>query len=607
MLGFHNSKSWNVPQEVPKSLFYDVGILGSPTQQEGEDNLDLEVNPSTAEQVATGIGSNEGFGEFGSKSAPSTPRLIPGDDLVFSHRAKSKTLEQPGAQKRRKRLPEYVTFSRGSSKGLSVSNPSFNDMESEKKRDLMERRFTHSKDSSEAAQLRNKLSIYSMYGLPRLSRDIRMFWEIREGNETSIRLENSWRDIVRGHENMSRKYSHQQEAVWELLCTELSYMKKLRIMTDLVICTLINLHDAKFLTEIHPEYLFSNIPHIIRAHRSFWQEVISPVLEQARRSRQPFDPVSFYDGFQTFPERFSAYIHYCLEVKKKMEFARVQYKNNELFRVFVSWVEKHKQSHRLRLSDMLMRPHQRITKYSLLLKAILKRTEDPTSREALNNMTSSVEHFLQHINTQMQRGEDYEKLRATMDRIGAYDVLEFSSEEIEKKVKAFSSLDLTCPILGVAPHNIRQLLKEGPLKMKEGREAKTEVHGFLFTDTFIITKMHRKTELAKVVRSPLMLDKIVVFPLKDTSTFLLIYLNEFRCVALALSFQCTSSDACKEWMDKFTRVLDSLKTLKVEEARRQEQERRTLLGSDSQNDLATLDTRSLSRWSDDAAQDTSEV
>ncbi|KAJ1122512.1 hypothetical protein NDU88_000998 [Pleurodeles waltl] len=507
-----------------------------------------------------------------------------------------------GPQKRRKRLPDYVTFSRATSKTLILTPVSINDVE--KKKDSVERKINNRKDSNEASRLRNKLSNYSMYGLPRLSRDIRLHWEIREGNETSIRLENSWRDIVKGHENMSRKYSHQQEAVWELLCTELAYMKKLRIITDLVICTLINLHDANFLTEIQPENLFSNIPHIIRAHRFFWQEVIAPVLELARRTRQPFDPMSFQEGFQTFPERFKAYIHYCLEVKKKMEFARMQYKDNELFRVFVSWVEKHKQSHRLRLSDMLMRPHQRITKYTLLLKAILKRTEDTATREALNNMVSSVEQFLQNINTQMQRGEDYDKLRSTMDRIGAYDILEPGSDEIEKKVKAYTTLDLTCPIHGVAPHNIRQLLKEGPLKMKEGKEAKMEVHGLLFTDTFLIAKMHRKSELAKVVRSPIMLDKAVVQPLRDPSSFLLIYLNEFGCVALALSFQCASAELCKEWMDKFTSAQESLKALKAEEIRRQDQERRTLfLSSDFQNDLVTLDNSSLSRWSDDAAQD----
>ncbi|XP_030071472.1 pleckstrin homology domain-containing family G member 5-like [Microcaecilia unicolor] len=106
------------------------------------------------------------------------------------------------------------------------------------------------KQSDKTEELKKKLAFYSMFGLPRLSRDLRMFWEIREGNETSIRLESSWRDIVKGHESISRKNSHQQEAIWELLCTELSYMKKLRIITDLFICGLLNLHSSGFLNEV---------------------------------------------------------------------------------------------------------------------------------------------------------------------------------------------------------------------------------------------------------------------------------------------------------------------------------------------------------------------
>ncbi|XP_030044524.1 pleckstrin homology domain-containing family G member 5-like [Microcaecilia unicolor] len=104
--------------------------------------------------------------------------------------------------------------------------------------------------SDKTEELKKKLAFYSMFGLPLLSRDLRMFWEIREGNETSIRLESSWRDIVKGHESISRKNSHQQEAIWELLCTELSYMKKLRIITDLFICGLLNLHSSGFLNEV---------------------------------------------------------------------------------------------------------------------------------------------------------------------------------------------------------------------------------------------------------------------------------------------------------------------------------------------------------------------
>lgn len=43
-----------------------------------------------------------------------------------------------------------------------------------------------------------------------------------------------------------------------------------------------------------------------------------------------------------------------------------------------------------------------------------------------------MESFLQHINKQVRQGEDQENLVAAAQRIGPYEVLEPSSEEMEK-------------------------------------------------------------------------------------------------------------------------------------------------------------------------------
>lgn len=43
-----------------------------------------------------------------------------------------------------------------------------------------------------------------------------------------------------------------------------------------------------------------------------------------------------------------------------------------------------------------------------------------------------MESFLQHINGQVRRGEEQESLMAVAQRIGPYEALEPSSEEVEK-------------------------------------------------------------------------------------------------------------------------------------------------------------------------------
>lgn len=58
-------------------------------------------------------------------------------------------------------------------------------------------------------------------------------------------------------------------------------------------------HAAKFcsLLQVSAETLFGNVPSLIRAHRSFWEEVLGPTLGKTRASGQPLDPVSLQDGF----------------------------------------------------------------------------------------------------------------------------------------------------------------------------------------------------------------------------------------------------------------------------------------------------------------------
>ncbi|XP_029436682.1 pleckstrin homology domain-containing family G member 6 [Rhinatrema bivittatum] len=593
---FNSSKSWNVPHELINAAdLHGVEGREQSLRQRSKEAMHLEGSDCLPGMVALHVETYE-------SSDPSRPLRDPCNHSVNGSSV-NKSIHQKVPQKRRKRLPDYVTFSKSSARTFSLPSLVSSDAELEKKRDSLERETSNSK-SGKVEELRKKLAFYSMFGLPRLSRDMRMFWEIREGNETSIRLENSWRDIIQGHETMSRKCSHQQEAIWELLYTELSYMKRLRVITDLFICGLLNLHNAGFLNEMHPELLFSNIPEIIRAHRSFWQEVMSPALEHSRRTGQKFNPLRFKEGFLAFSIHFDSYVTYCLEVKKKMEFVRHEFSDNELFKLFVSWVEKHKQSHRLLLSDMLMKPHQRITKYPLLLKAILKRTEDSQGRDALTSMISSVEMFLQYINAQMQHGEDYEKLLFTLGRIGSYEVLEPASEEIEKNLKPFSRLDLTVPVTGAGPQCVRCLLKEGSLKMKEGKEGKLDVHCFLFIDVFLITKMQKKSELSKVIRPPLLAERIVCRALRDPNSFLLIYLNEFRCASVALSFQCSNPSSCKDWIQKILKAQDTLKNLKSEESLRHEKEIQALYMSiDPQSRPSPSSSPILSHQNDDSTED----
>lgn len=61
-----------------------------------------------------------------------------------------------------------------------------------------------------------------------------------------------------------------------------------------------------------------------------------------------------------------------------------------VFVFYFQWCETQKECNRLKLLDILVKPMQRLTKYSLLLKAILKHTVNPNHKEILANMVSSL-------------------------------------------------------------------------------------------------------------------------------------------------------------------------------------------------------------------------
>uniref|UniRef100_A0A3P9AB07 DH domain-containing protein n=1 Tax=Esox lucius TaxID=8010 RepID=A0A3P9AB07_ESOLU len=309
------------------------------------------------------------------------------------------------------------------------------------------------------------------------------------------------------HSNVSTQ-RHQQEALWELVHTELTYINKLTIVTDLVMAALINLHQHGFLSEVTPEQLFSNLSSILSAHRLFWQEVIYPMLLEVRRTGKPFDPlvVGFINWSLTEHKQYSRPPRYIL---------------NECghpfrcFSVCPQWLESHPQCERMRLGDMQAKPHQRITKYPLLLKAILKNTQDPHTQNVLRGMLASVNGFLESINSYLRLKDEELALSLSAQKIEGYSTMEGMSEEIDKHVKEFCRFDLTCPVRGVGPGVIRKLLLEETLKIRGRKDNKLEVIALLFSDVLLVTKAQKKAERLKVVHPPLALDRVRCVALKD--------------------------------------------------------------------------------------------
>ncbi|XP_059195094.1 pleckstrin homology domain-containing family G member 5 [Centropristis striata] len=402
---------------------------------------------------------------------------------------------------------------------------------------------------------------------------VNLKWRWKEESQGAT-LEKNWTDLVHSHSTMSKMQRHQQEALWEFVHTELTYINKLIIIKDLVIAALVNLHQHGFLLEVTPELLFSNLTSILTAHQLFWQEVIYPMLEEVRRTGMPFDPMMLEAGCLQFPERFSSYQHYCWEEENNLEFTRRQMESNPHFLTYVQWVETHPQCERMRLGDMQAKPHQRITKYPLLLKAVLKTTQDPPLQHTLRGMLSSVNSFLESINDYLKLKDEELALTISAQRVEGYEV-EVINEEIDKHVREICRFDLTCPIRGVRPEVVRKLLLEENLKIRGRKDSKLEVVALLFSDVLLMTKVQKKGERLKVVRPPLALDRTYCIALKDGCSFVLVEVGELQSAMNVYIFAASTSESCSTWVSTILQAKETLRNLRQTENNRQLENWRT--------------------------------
>ncbi|XP_077576546.1 uncharacterized protein plekhg6 [Stigmatopora nigra] len=385
-------------------------------------------------------------------------------------------------------------------------------------------------------------------------------WRWREEKGGSS-LERHWTEIVNSHASMSRMQKHQQEAMWEFIVTELNYINKLTIIKDLVIAALVNVRFRGFLDEVTPELLFSNLSEILDAHQLFWKEVIFPMLEQVRSTGKPFNPLKMEAGFLQFSENLTPYLHYCAQQENSLEFAREQMESNPQFATYVLWVETHPQCSRMRIGDMQAKPHQRITKYPLILKALLKTTQDPRAQLGLRGMLSSMNGFLESINEYLKLKDEDAALAISAQRLDGYEV-EGINEEIDKHVQDICQFDLTSPMRGVGCGVVRKLLLEENLKIRGRKDSKLEVVALLFSDVLLVTKVQKKGERLKVLRPPLALDRIYCIALKDNCSFLLVEVGELRCPVNVDMFTASTCESCSNWVSTIHQAKETLRNLR---------------------------------------------
>ncbi|XP_017841758.1 pleckstrin homology domain-containing family G member 5 isoform X3 [Drosophila busckii] len=410
------------------------------------------------------------------------------------------------------------------------------------------------------SQLYELLSNYTKNGVPQRSAGFN--FEHPSLSDSLAYLHNvskSWRDFIEC-KSMSENEIKIQTAIWELVTTEIYYIHALQTVTDLFLACLEAVQEEGLLTEVDQHKLFSNVRSVCEANIKFWTLWLYPMVANSIVTHEPLRCGFFLDGFIAFASIFAPYKVYCAEQSTCQFYCKELNQNNALFTAYLAWCESQKMCNRLRLADIVVRPMQRLTKYSLLLAAIKKHMSDVEEIEAIDVMIHSVENFVFSVNNHLTMRQESERLKGVMARIESYDVLDSNNEVLDKLIKQHSQMfDLCAPMPGCPAYHVRHLFMEGDHKFKD-TFGKSDVHCFLLTDILLVCKaMAKKGQGAlKVIRQPFLTDHLIVH-LSNNNTLNCVYLNEFQVATTAFTLQCSEA---KNWYDALWRAKTIYQRLK---------------------------------------------
>uniref|UniRef100_A0A3Q3J7Q9 Phosphatidylinositol-3,4,5-trisphosphate-dependent Rac exchange factor 1 n=1 Tax=Monopterus albus TaxID=43700 RepID=A0A3Q3J7Q9_MONAL len=201
----------------------------------------------------------------------------------------------------------------------------------------------------------------------------------------------------------------------ELLSTERDYVRTLLFLQSAFLHRIRQTaDDQQCLSPEHVKILFSNIEDILELHK----EVLSAVEASLQPDPQPQHALGHV--FLQFKESFSVYGEYCSNHEKAL---RLLMELNKIpnIRTFLlhCMLLGGKKSTDIPLEGYLLTPIQRICKYPLLLKELLKRTpkkhaDYPAVEEALQAMKAVCSN-INETKRQMEKLEALEQLQSHID------------------------------------------------------------------------------------------------------------------------------------------------------------------------------------------------
>ena len=99
---------------------------------------------------------------------------------------------------------------------------------------------------------------------------------------------------------MSETTKLQQEAIYEMLATEVSYIRQILTMIDIFMTSVRILKSSDrdgIFHDIDMDRLFSNIQEVIEGNLLFWKAILLPIKVKLERTGEVMNPSELKNGF----------------------------------------------------------------------------------------------------------------------------------------------------------------------------------------------------------------------------------------------------------------------------------------------------------------------
>jgi len=242
----------------------------------------------------------------------------------------------------------------------------------------------------------------------------------------------------------------QKRVLLEIVETEEDYIEDLSV----IINSYMNpLESELIITKDESNNIFSNITYILSANKELLELL-----------RQNLTPEGVADAFIQKCSLFRIYSTYCSNQQQGGQMVGKLKEQYAKFDTFLQVAQARPESQSLDLNSYLIKPVQRICKYPLLLRELIKVTTDPGDTQKLQEAFKKVDELLIYINDKKRDAEAKDKVK-----------------DIANKLLGAENIKLVSPQ--------RRYLSEGEMFVYSSTNKKPKSgRYYLFNDLFLYTR-----------------------------------------------------------------------------------------------------------------------